>query len=179
MNNDINLITQREQRPAYSKVFLSSGLLFGAIFVLALILTLYSFSLKSKVGSLSEDLALARNKIANYAERKQKILVVTERIDTARNVISKRNNLETRTSQILAAIPDSFNIDTIKAEDDVITVRLASSSLLAFDDLLEVRLLGLVRDENLGLKKIESPSFTRSGNYELTLAFYFSEAAKK
>lgn len=179
MNNDINLITQKEQRPAYSKVFLASSILFGTIFMLALIITLYSFSLKAKAGSLSEDVSRARNRVANYALRKQKILVVTERIDSARSIISKRNNLERRASQILAAIPDSFSIDTMKAGDDVITVRLGSSSLLAFDDLLETRLISLARDKDLGLKKIESPSFIKSGNYELTLSFYFSETAKK
>lgn len=179
MNNDINLTTQRKQRPSYSKVFLASSLLFGAIFVLALILTLYSFFLKAKEGSLSKDITGARNRIANHALKKQKILVISERVDSARNIISKRNSLETRTLQILTTIPDIFSTDAIKAENDVITVKLESPNLLAFDDLLETRLPALAKDESLNLKRIESSSFTRSGNYELTLAFYFSEAAKK
>ncbi|MEK7188232.1 MAG: hypothetical protein AAB685_00075, partial [Patescibacteria group bacterium] len=120
-----------------------------------------------------------RTTIAGYGEVKQKILIVSERVDSARNIISKRNSLDTRTSKVLATISDIFSIGAIKAESDVITVDLRSSSLLAFDDLLETRLPALAKDKNLGLKKIESPSFTRSGNYELTLAFHFSEAAKK
>lgn len=180
MNNDINLMTQREQRRfAYSKVFLTTALLFGAIFTFAFILTLYSLFLKSEEGTLSKDVASARSRIANYAERKQKILIVSERVESARNIISKRNNLELRTSQILSSIPDIFSIDAIQAKNDVVTVKLDSPSLLAFDDLLEVRLAAFARDERLGLKKIETSSFTRSGNYELTLAFYFSEGINK
>ena len=174
MNNDINLITQREQqRDIYSKMFLATALLFGVIFVLALILTLYSLFLKAEEASLSEDVVSARTRIAGYGEVKQKILIVSERVDSARNIISKRNSLETRTSQILATIPDIFSVDAIKAESDVITVELGSLSLLAFDDLLETRLPALTKDESLNLKRIESSSFTRAGNYQLTLAFYF------
>lgn len=158
----------------YSKMFLATAILFGVFFTLALGLILYSLFLKAREASLSEDIVSARTRIAGYGEVKQKILIVTERVDSARNIISKRNSLETRTSQILATIPDIFSINAIKAENDVITVELGSSSLLAFDDLFETRLLGLAKDESLNLKRIESSSFTRSGNYQLILAFYFN-----
>jgi len=175
MNNDINLVTQIERRhDIYSKMFLATALLFGVIFALALVLTLYSLFLKARYASLSENVVSARTRIAGYGEVKQKILIVSERVDSARNIISKRNSLETRTSQILATIPDVFSIDAIKAENDVITVELGSSNLLAFDDLFETRLLALTKGESLNLKKIESSSFTRSGNYQLILAFYFN-----
>ena len=175
MNNDINLINQREQQAdIYKRMFLATALLFGVIFALALILTLYSLFLKAREASLSEDVVSARTRIAGYGEVKQKILIVSERVDSARNIISKRNSLETKTSQILAKIPDIFSVDAIKAESDVVTVELGSSNLLAFDDLLETRLPALAKDESLNLKRIESSSFTRSGNYQLTLAFYFN-----
>ena len=180
MNNDINLMTQIEKpRVAFSKLFLGTSLLFGLAFATALLLIIHSFALKAQAGSLSENVALARNKIASMISLKQKVLVVSERIDTARNIISKRSNLESRTTQILASIPDNFNIDMITAEKDTVTLVLGSSDLSAFDDLFEVKLTALYRDQALSLKKIESSGFTRTGNYQLTLAFHFSEDIKK
>lgn len=174
MNNDINLITQRDQqRHVYNKIFLATFLLFGVIFTLALIIILYSFFLKAKERNLSKNIASSRARMVDYGEIKQKILIVSERVESAKKIISKRNSLETKTLQILSVIPDIFSIDTIQAENDVITIKLGSSDLLAFDDLLETDLSAFAKDENLNLKKIESSSFTRSGNYQLTLDFYF------
>ena len=180
MKNDINLITQREKpRRTYDKVFLATFFLFGLVFLLALLLIICSLALKAQAGSLSRSVGEARNRIASMAAVKQKALIVSERLSTARNIISKRNNLETRTSQILALLPDNFNISSIVGEKDVVTVTVGSSDLITFDKLFEVNLNAIARDKNLGLKKIESLGFTRSGSaYELAIGFYFSEAKK-
>ncbi len=180
MKNDINLITQAgSPRRVYNKLFLYTAVLFGIVFAIALSLTVYSFILKTQAGKLAEDVATARNRIASMADVRQKILTVSERIGAAKKIVSKRQSLEFQTSQILSSIPNNFSIDTINASDDIVTVTLASSNLLAFDDFFEVQLTDLYRREDLSLKKIESTSFTRSGNYELTLDFYFADAAKQ
>jgi hypothetical protein len=171
----INLITQREKnRSSYSKIFLIAAAGFGIIFAFAILLTFYSFFLKAKADSLAKDVAAARNETLGYALRKQKILFTSERVDAVRSIISKRNNLEEITSQVLSAIPDNFNIESVAAQDNVVSVRLASSSLLAFDDFLESRLQAFAKNKDLRLKKIESSSFVRdSGSYILAISFYF------
>lgn len=174
MNNNINLITQRRERQhEYSKIFLITSILFAIIFTIALSLTLYSFFLKGKAAGLSRDVARVKTKVAGFAQKKEKILAISERLDSTRSIISKRNNLSDRTSQILAAIPETFNIESIKTADNVITVKLGSSSLLLLDDFLEARLPTFAKNAGAALKKIESTSFTRVGDYYIDLTFYF------
>lgn len=180
MNKDINLVIGQEKpKSGYNKVFLGTSVIFGLSFALAFLLTIYSFTLKAKLSSLTNDVISERGRISEVADTRQKILVTQERIEGARKVISKRSSLESRTSQILASLPTRFNIDSVKAEQDLITLRLVSGDLLAFDDLFETKLTPIARDQTLGVKRIESSSFTRSGNYDLTLDFYFSDAVKK
>lgn len=154
-------------------MFLVTGFIFLVMFSIALLLILYSFFLKAKASDLSVEVSEVKAKIASLSLPKQKTLLVSERLATIRNIISQRSDIETRVSQILSFIPESFAIDLITAERDQITVRISSGNLSLFDNFYEVKLPSLARDNNVGFKKIESTSFARSGNYQLTVDFYF------
>lgn len=175
MNTDINLITPKKQvRHAYGKIFLITAFIFGSIFTVAMGLTFHTLLLKTKAGRLSEEVASARARMETFKERKQKMLIISERIGFTRNIISGRNSLERRTSELLSAIPDVFNIEAIKAETNVITIKMSSQSLLAFDDLLDAKVPAFAKSKNLGIKKIESTSFTTErGAYTASIGFYF------
>ena len=180
MSNDINLISQSVNiKKTYSKLPMLLGGLFIVVFIIALSTILYSFALKGVLGNLSEEVDQEKAKIAAMISQKQKVLLISERLATVRKIISGRSNLESRVSAILAAIPSNFNVDAVNGEKDKVVIKVASRNLSEFDNLLEVGIPALAKDKKLNLKKIESSSFSRSGNYQLSLAFYFTEQAKK
>ncbi len=181
MKNDINLTPARSTiKRAYSRLFISSAIIFGGIFAVSLILIVYSFALKTRIKSLEQQAGALRSNISQHAVAKERLLVTAERLGIIRKVISSRKQLDIKVTSILSFIPASFGVETINADKDLISFRLASDNLQEFDRLLEEKVPSLTREKSLGLKKINITSFSEKGNnYVLSLDFNFGLTAKK
>jgi hypothetical protein len=175
MKKDINLAakTQVQKKVLGRLVIISIGL-FSVFFAISAILLFYSLILKGRASGLEEEVASTRSKISSYSKQKETLLVISERLTSIQKVLSSRKNIDARVGTIVSFIPDRFNIDSMRADEEVVTIALMSPSLRDYESFLETEVSAISKDKDLGVKSIEVGGFSqRTGGYILSLNFYF------
>jgi len=179
-NDEINLSAPATSEKKVEKLIVTPSFwIFAAIFLIASVLMIYSLFLKSKSSGLETLIGNIQKQISEVNTKKQKLLVTTERLSAVKGILSSRSKLDEAVFYILSEIPQSFKIDTITANDKVISMTLISSSLQDFADFMEEKVPSLVKENTYGIKLVEAASFEQNTmGYTLNVNFNLKEPAK-
>ena len=161
MKTNINLIGQtRAQKKRLNIFFIASLSVFLIIFIISLFFLVYSLMLKARAQGLL---------------KKEKLLIVGERLGNLRKVISSRGNIDTRAETILSVIPSDFNIEALMADSKVVTIKISSPDLTSFDTLLEERIPNFTKNNSLKIARVNVDYFSqKKDDYSLSLSFHFA-----
>lgn len=175
MKTDINLSAKTGLKQKTNKLLLASIIIFAFFFSIAVGLMTYSLILKSQATSLIRKTGDLRGQIASHASQKEKLVIVKERIEAIKKIMGARKNIDTNIALVVSYIPENLGIDSIKADDKEVSLRLSSSSLADFDVLLEEKIPVISGDKKSKITKIELSSFTQKGEgYAISLNFSFN-----
>lgn len=181
MKTDINLAGQtRLEKKVSGRLFILSLVLFVVFFSLAAVLITYSLILKTKASSLEQEATSLRSKISSFSKQKETLLIISERLGAIRKVMTSRKKIDNRVSQVVSVVPNSFGLESIKADDKLISITLSSPKLSDFDSFLEGKITSFLKDKTLNIAKINVSSFSQQkSQYILALDFYFTDTKKR
>lgn len=176
MNNDINLTRAPAGGQNQSKLFIACLVLFIIIFLIAAFLASYSLLLKRQARDLQNQAVALSSQISSFSKQKETALIINERLAGVRKILSSRGKIPALTSSVLDSIPRTFEIEGVKAEEDLISITFSNSNLALFDSYLEGKTF---KDRLPEIKRMDISSFTKVGSkYNLSLDFYFREVKK-
>ncbi len=170
--DEINLAASPAPKKTY-KVFLTpSFLIFIIIFTVGVLILSYVVVLKVNLSSLAFDSRRLQGQIDQQEQKKAKILIISERLASARKILASRNHLDLVVSSIIQAVPDNFSIEGIVGNDKQISLSISADSLSGFVSFLAESIPTLAQNKALGISKVTADSFgeTQSG-YLLSLTF--------
>lgn len=174
--DEINLARAEETKKTY-KVFLSpSFFIFVIVFIVAILILSYSFILKVNLSSLASDGRRLQGQIASQESKKDKILIISERLSAARKILATRSHLDLVVSSLIQEIPDDFALDVVGGNDQQISLSISADKLSDFASLLSEKIPRITQNKTLGISKVTANSFgqTQSG-YLLSLTFTLKE----
>ena len=174
--DEINLAASPTAKKTY-KVFLTpSFLIFIIVFIVGILIVSYSFILKVNLSSLASSGRRLQGQIAQQESKKDKILIISERLASARKILASRSHLDLVVSSIIQAIPDNFSLETVDGNDQQVSVSISSDTLLDFANLLSEKIPDITQNKTLAISKVTADSFTQSqGEYLLSLTFTLKE----
>lgn len=181
MKNDINLIDvgARPKTGKQDVVLLSTICMFTLVFVVTVLVLFYSFLQKSHLSQVNTTVNSLQAKMSILSSEKNKILTVSNRLGSIKNIISSRHALDSKMQAIISFIPSNFSVKNFTASDKQVSMVLSSTSLADFDNLLEVRIPQITKNKALGIDHVDIGSFTNDqGEYSLLITFYFMPLTK-
>lgn len=177
MKNDINLIDVRQRPKPLKKdllLLISIGL-FTVVFIFSVFIMLYSLIEKSQLSALNVEVNNLSSRMNSMAEKKDKIATTTNRLATIKSILTTRKAIDSKVDEIVSVIPASFTINDFQAGDAKVSLAVSSASLLDFDNLLEVQVPQITKNQALGITSVDIGSFIQdSSGYSLNLTFYFT-----
>ncbi len=177
MKEDINLVPQKkEERKMLNNYFYASLGFFSVMFLLGALLIAYSLIIRAGLGGLTNEEANVRSQLTALSGRIGKIALVNERTDSIKNIISNRDKLTILTSNLLAAIPNTFTISSLVGTDKAIQLAISSNSLADFDNFFEQIVPKLAKNKLSSISSVEISSFSQDGDgYSLSVSFLLSQ----
>ena len=171
--DEINLAGTPATKKTY-KVFLTpSFLIFIIVFIVGILILSFSFILKVNLSSLASDGRRLQGQIAQQELKKDKILIISERLSAARKILATRNHFDLVVSSIIQAIPDNFSIEGVDGNDRQVSVSISSDTLSGFANFLSERIPSITQRKELGISIVTADSFTQTkSGYLLSLTFY-------
>ncbi len=181
MKTDINLIQKNKiSGNGLARITLFTGIVFFIVFLIAVGVILYALFLKSQLTAIDAQQLSVKNQIAGFATTRDNLVLINERLVNIKKVLATRQNLDSTVGKVMATIPQTFGVESMTADDEVISLTLSSDKLSDFDDLMEAKLPLLTKDKTLGVKRLDVGGFTQVGTgYQLDLDFYFTLAKKE
>ena len=174
--DEINLARQDEAKKTYRVFLTPTFLIFIIVFIVGILILSYTFILKVNLSSLAFDGRRLQAQIAQQEQKKVKILIISERLASARKILASRNHLDLVVSSIIQAIPDNFLIEGVDGNDQQISLSVSADTLSDFASLLSDRIPTLTQNKALGISKITADSFAQSkSGYLLSLTFTLKE----
>jgi len=176
MKTDLNLATEKKQKTDFRTISLFSFIIFLIFFSLAAGLIVYSVILNVRAKSLFQEVASLSQELSPFSKKKGNLLLVNERLNSIKKVLSSRSKIDAEVQSVLSIIPQNFTVETINTDKDKISVRISSTNLASIDSFLEEDIPRAARDDTLGVKVIEIESFLQDeSGYLLSLNFLFTE----
>lgn len=171
MKEDINLASTGKAENKVKKKWDPVLLIFGAFFIISLLIITVSIILSAMSSSLaaqSDDLKSTLSKSA----KKQKITILSERLSYIQNILSNKSLVDTTAAKVVEAIPSNFELNSISADDTQIKISITSSSLLDFANFLEEDLPNFIGKNKSTFSSVSIDGFTQSkSGYDLSLFF--------
>ena len=178
MNKDINLADESlASKNADNKLFIYPLVIFIVCFLIAAFLLFYSLFLRSSASGLEKQAVDLRRQISVNSKQKETALIIDERLTAIKNSLVHRKKLDARVFSIMSTVPLSLQTQSIKADDNLISLTLSSASLADLESYLEGT---VIRDKSPDIKRIDIASFIEkeNGNYSLSLDYYFEKIKK-
>ncbi len=172
MRDDINLVQAQTQQKKVEHTLLEFSIAIFAFFsIVAVIVLIASLLLSSTSSNLDNQTGTLRSQLSGISN-KQKLLIVEERLAQIRSIYSQGNGVEQSAAKIVAIIPDSFDLESISADDKKISMSISGSNLLDFATLLNSTIPDFVKKNKSSISSIEIDSFSQSGGgYLLSITF--------
>ncbi len=170
--DEINLAGTPATKKTY-KVFLTpSFLIFIIVFIVGILILSFSFILKVNLSSLASDGRRLQGQIAQQELKKDKILIISERLSAARKILASRNHLDLVISSIMAEIPNNFSIEGVDGNDQQISLSISSDTLSDFASFLSEKIPNITQNKALEISKVTANSFGQiKSGYLLSLTF--------
>ncbi len=178
MNKDINLADAGSaSQKNGNKLFIYPLIIFIVLFLIAAILLFYSLFLRSSVSGLEKQASDLRRQISSNSKQKETALIIDERLTAIKKSLTLRKKLDARMFSIMSTVPLSLQTQSIKADENLISLTLSSANLSDLQSYLEGT---VVRDKSPDIKRIDIGSFTEeeNGDYYLSLDYYFGKIKK-
>ncbi|HVT01049.1 MAG TPA: hypothetical protein VHE53_02325 [Patescibacteria group bacterium] len=181
MKEDINLVIRANtDKKIRDKVFLVTLVIFLIFFSLGAVVLVYSITLTSKASALANNANDLRGKISSFSDQKTKLLTINERLVTIRKIVNTRKKIDEEVTSIISFVPENLTIDSIYADDTIVTIGLTSQNLTDFDTFLESKIPLMTKDKSLNIERVNVGSFSQKGSgYLLSVDFIFKTAAIK
>lgn len=170
--DEINLAAARTTQKIPNVFLTPSFFIFIFVFVIAILILSYVFILKINLSSLQFNSRRLQAQIATFEQKKDKILIVSERLASARKILASRNHLDSVVQSILSVVPDNFSIESVQANNKEISLSISGDPLSGFVSFLSEGIPTLTQNKTLAISKVSADSFTQSKNgYLLSLTF--------
>jgi Tfp pilus assembly protein PilN len=172
MNSSINLVSgkndeveKEQKRLRIVRIIAALSLIFVALF--SILIFVINFTLPLEAVKKNQQLELAN--IASMHQKLAKYTILSDRISSISDIISKRNNYDARINAIYSKIPGGISVDSLDVQLGEITLGVSGPSLLSVNDLIN----GLIdlKDKNKIIKNINIQGLTfrpTDGVYSLT-----------
>lgn len=155
MNNEINLLSAKKRKTYEDKKLLLifrifSGICLAVVIISAIILFVIKVQspldrLKTEENSLSANFSAVSSKTIKYR-------FINERLENIIRIIGQRPDFEKKIDIMVAAVPDSVNLESLSIEKDIVSMDVSSSSLKSIGFFLD-NLISMVENKKL-VKKI-------------------------
>lgn len=175
MKTGINLITKRrhDSKKIDNRIFTGSVVLFSVCFLVGLAIIIYVLILKSTYSNVITEENGVKAKLSSLSVKKERSLLIKDRLMGIQKILSIRKKLSNQVAMILAEIPPDFGMESINANEKLISIRLGAQNLSEVDLLFEERLKKAAKAME-GLIRIDIKSFSQSGDkYVFTLDFHY------
>lgn len=177
MKPTINLATKRViQKKTLRKFFISSVLFFGGGVALTVMLLILNFFLNLQISNLNDQKSTLQAQIVRQQSTKDKLLMVQERLGQIRSLLTARNSVEDDINLVVASIPPTITIQSIKYDSKETVFSLATPSLSDLQRLIEQELPSLQEGANKNLGEIAVGNFMLDAS---RLQYTFSFTVKK
>jgi hypothetical protein len=178
--DDINLVQSQGPVKKNRKTFSSMAFgIFGVVFAIGAMLLIYSLYLSSNSTNLNLQIENIRGQISKNSEKKQKMLITSERLSAIKKLLAQRNGAEKSASLIYSVFSDNFSVESISADGSKITISVTSSSLSAFANLFTDTLPAFINKNKRLISSVHVETFSQSkGGYALNITFNTTEGEK-
>jgi hypothetical protein len=177
MKSNINLVlgkAQPQKNPIAVKV---SYYVFAGIFLVAIVVLAILFISKIQLNALSDQEQQTLASINQQADKKLKMIIVSERLSTIKNIFSQRGNLDQKLSSVISLVPEAITVDAVNAGDDKVTLSLKTDDLLALNTYLENDLPTALKKFAIPIKDVTVNNMSSNNNsYQASITFTFVSA---
>lgn len=172
-DENINLVIGKKVEQKIGKAInIPTLIIFGSVFLVAFSLLVYSLILSARSAALVDEAGKIRTQITSSESKKERILVVGERLGAIRNILSARSSADIVAEKVLKIIPAEFTVDILEADNKQVSVSLTSSDLSEFASFLEDTLPRFAAKNTVGVTSVVINSFAQGkGDYNLNLMF--------
>lgn len=176
MKNEINLLSKVQQtKKRIRKLFIVSIAIFGATFVAAVSVLIYSFIVNSDLSTVNSKITDVQGKIASMSKQKEAALRIRERLSNIQKILSTRTNLTVKANDVLGIFPQDITVDEFKVAQDTVSIRVESPSLVDIDNVMNNKILKYATKNKLGPRKVDLTSFSNNkNNYVVSFDFYYT-----
>lgn len=169
MNTDINLLLPKDDE-TIRKLKKVKILKFAAVMSLMGIglISLIIFLLIQIINpsSMQKEQDQILRKISQFQERKAKLFIVNDRINSIAEILGKRKNLSKTADILLAKTPNKLLIENLEIDDTIISLTGKSTSLSAIGEFIN-NLTDMVRKKEISSLTLNSLSFDEGNNVYL------------
>lgn len=166
MNTDINLLlhTDDESVRRLRKVKILNFAAVMSLIGIGLI-SLIIFLLIQAINppSIQEKRDEILRKTSQYQERKAKLFIINDRINSIAEILEKRKNLSKAANILLAKTPNKLLIENLEINDTVISLTAKSTSLAQIGEFIN-NLTDMVRKKEISSLTLNYLSFDESNN---------------
>lgn len=179
MKSQINLATPRRvTKQAMRKLYLACLFSFLVSFAVAIFLLIFTFILNSQLSTLDGRKSDILHKISLISDKKEKELFIKDRLTNIQKIIKNRKDLSSKIAPILDAFPQNVGVDSLTAQDEVITIQVTAQSLGGLDSLINDKIVAFASSSKKTIRKVDIGNFgVRNGAYSASLDFYFIVAS--
>lgn len=166
MNTDINLLVYKDDESVrrLRKVKILNFAAVASLMGIGLI-SLIIFLLIQTINpsSMQKERDEILRKISQFQERKSKLFIVNDRINSIAEILEKRKNLPKTANMLLAKTPNKLLIENMEINDTIISLTAKSTSLAAIGELIN-NLTDMVRKKEISSLTLKSLSFDEVNN---------------
>lgn len=174
MSPNINFLLRKDEellkRQTRAKVFNFAAIIFliglGAV-SLAIFLSIQAMA----VPSLREERSAVQRKIANFQNRRVKLLVLNSRLESIQKIFEKRQadlakkqNVAKMTNALLEKVPDNLSIGALEIDEKIVLLTAKSTSLFPIGQLINALTDMAKKKEIISSLTLESLVFEESAN---------------
>lgn len=160
MSKGINLASPHKKSiDVYRYLFLSALGLFILVFIISAVTVSYRLFLGNQLAVLESDEKSIITTISSLQEKKEKFLVVKERLSQISKIVGKRADVNSRIDVVVGILPPPIEVDKISGSVNEVSISVSSPSLQTLNELVEENIAELVASNNRSIKRIEMRSF--------------------
>ncbi len=149
--------------------------LFVAVIAVAMGVMVINIILKSEFSSLETTESQLLTQINNQADKKLKMLIISERYKNIKSLLASRGSLDQRLASLIRQFPSTVRVSGMNVKDNVIILTVESSNLLALNTILENDLPEYLKSNDIGVQLADVSSFKAAeGVYAAELRFEFA-----
>ncbi len=176
MRDSVNLRTQNivAQKPSQIRVY--TLVFFAITFGISLILIVINLGLKMQNARLDDRENEVITAINNQADKKIKMLVISDRLKNITRVMADRGDINTRITSLFEIYPQNMVITGLDGNPDTITIESSTGDLRILNAFLEEQLPDFIETNTIGVRRVSVASVqARGGSYISSVVYSFEE----